>query len=98
MGKKRVCFNVSDRLARKLAAFRAVHENGANVDNYMSSQLHRFIDRINKETGVTIDLNEGDSTEVCSKCGGKMVKRKSKYGKFYGCSNHPKCKHTVDIK
>lgn len=30
----------------------------------------------------------------CPKCGGKLVKRNSKYGEFIGCSNYPKCKYT----
>lgn len=32
---------------------------------------------------------------VCPHCGGNLVLRKGKYGKFYGCSNYPKCKFTV---
>lgn len=29
----------------------------------------------------------------CPKCAGKLVKRTSKFGPFYGCSNYPKCRH-----
>lgn len=29
---------------------------------------------------------------LCPKCGGALVKRRSRYGSFYGCSNYPKCK------
>ena len=32
---------------------------------------------------------------TCPKCGGELVLRKGKYGKFYGCSNYPKCRFTV---
>ena len=28
------------------------------------------------------------------KCGGELVEREGKYGKFLGCSNYPKCKYT----
>ncbi len=35
---------------------------------------------------------------ICPKCGGQLVKRKGKYGEFYGCSNYPKCRYTVDKK
>lgn len=28
---------------------------------------------------------------LCDKCGSPMYIRESKYGKFYGCSNYPKC-------
>ena len=29
---------------------------------------------------------------------GYLIKRESEYGKFYGCSNYPKCEYTKDIK
>ena len=32
-------------------------------------------------------------TNKCPKCGGLLVERESKYGKFIGCSNYPKCKY-----
>ncbi len=44
-----------------------------------------------------------DSTEVCPKCGGKLVLRTAKNGpnagkQFYGCSNYPKCKFTRSLE
>ena len=30
----------------------------------------------------------------CPKCGGKLKIKSGKYGKFYGCSNFPKCSYT----
>ena len=30
----------------------------------------------------------------CPRCGGDLVLRNGKYGKFYGCSNYPKCRYT----
>src|SRR5689334_9063210 len=32
-----------------------------------------------------------ESTPFCDKCGSPMVKRKGKFGEFFGCSNYPKC-------
>jgi len=32
---------------------------------------------------------------VCPQCGGKLLLRSGKYGRFYGCSKYPKCKFTV---
>jgi len=29
---------------------------------------------------------------ICPECGGHLIKRKSRYGAFYGCENFPKCK------
>jgi len=33
----------------------------------------------------------------CNQCGSKMIKRKSKYGEFMGCSKFPTCKATADL-
>ncbi len=35
---------------------------------------------------------------VCEKCGGKMLIREGKYGKFLGCSNFPKCKNIQSLQ
>jgi DNA topoisomerase-1 len=34
---------------------------------------------------------EEESDELCEKCGGKMVIKWGKYGRFLGCSNYPEC-------
>lgn len=34
---------------------------------------------------------------ICPKCGGKLIARNGKYGTFYGCSNYPKCKFTLNV-
>ena len=30
----------------------------------------------------------------CPRCGGKLVLRDGRYGKFYGCQNYPNCRYT----
>ena len=32
----------------------------------------------------------------CPQCGGQLVLRHGRYGSFYGCSNYPKCKFTLN--
>ncbi len=34
---------------------------------------------------------------VCELCGGKMVKRKGRYGEFYSCENFPRCRNSKPI-
>lgn len=29
---------------------------------------------------------------ICPRCGGNLILRKGKYGRFWGCTNYPKCK------
>lgn len=35
-----------------------------------------------------------DYKDRCPKCSGELVQRESKYGKFIGCSNYPRCRYT----
>lgn len=40
------------------------------------------------------NLRKNDyNSNTCPKCGGKLVKRTSKYGNFMGCENYPRCKY-----
>lgn len=40
------------------------------------------------------DLKNG----ICPRCGGKLVERNGKYGKFYGCSSYPNCRFVLNDK
>ena len=33
---------------------------------------------------------------ICPKCGGTLVLRDGRYGKFYGCSNYPECRYILN--
>ncbi len=35
---------------------------------------------------------------ICPRCGGNLVERNGKYGKFYGCSNFPKCTFKMNVQ
>ena len=35
---------------------------------------------------------------ICDKCGALMIKRRGKFGEFWGCTAFPKCKNTQRIK
>jgi len=43
------------------------------------------------------DKQVEETDEVCEKCGGKMVIRMGRFGKFLACSNFPKCKNTKNL-
>lgn len=36
-------------------------------------------------------------SKICPRCGGTLIKRKGKYGYFYGCSNYPKCNYNINV-
>ena len=61
-----------------------------NVREEVSNRQHvKNLRSAEKKTNATI------RSGICPKCGGHLVKRKGKYGSFYGCSNYPKCKFTT---
>ena len=35
---------------------------------------------------------------TCPKCGGVLVKRRGRYGEFYGCEEFPRCRFTQNIR
>ena len=53
----------------------------------------------NKEHVQNIRQTQAELKEgICPRCGGKLVERKGKYGKFFGCSNYPKCTFILNKK
>ncbi len=41
---------------------------------------------------------KGEEKKICPECGEEMVLREGKYGKFWGCSGYPECKHTENYE
>lgn len=63
---------------------------GNNVRETVSDRQHvKNIRQAAKEVKATI--NSG----ICPKCGGYLIERNGKFGTFYGCSNYPKCRFTI---
>ena len=60
-----------------------------NASSKMTKEEH--VDNVMR---TQYELKQG----ICPRCGGTLVERTGKYGKFKGCSNYPKCKFTLNIK
>ena len=43
------------------------------------------------------DYSNKIKNNICPKCGGLLVLREGKYGKFKGCRNFPECKFTANL-
>lgn len=54
---------------------------------------HKLIEYINLAKKEK-DMPEKPESDKCPKCNGDLIKRKGKFGEFYGCSNYPKCSFT----
>lgn len=60
-------------------------------DCYMNQKCY-------EELGKLLAAQPADRQEIiCPKCGGEMIRRKGKFGEFYGCSGFPVCRHTKRI-
>lgn len=44
------------------------------------------------------ETNDNRNEPLCPRCNAKLVRRNSKYGAFWGCSNYPKCRYTESVK
>ncbi len=71
----------------------------ANGDKKLLDTLENFYIPLrlelekNKDDDSQIKIDEEQIDEKCPKCGGDLVVRFGKYGKFYACGNYPKCKY-----
>lgn len=55
--------------------------------------------RLAEKSGKYSDKkNLGEIAKNCPECGGRLIERDGKYGKFLGCSHYPKCQYTENIK
>jgi len=58
------------------------------------SALIRYIKMTKKDEEIP---RASQLSEKCPQCSGQLIERTSKYGKFFGCSNYPKCKYIKHI-
>ena len=66
------------------------HLSTKNIRTVVGNKTHVLnVKKAKHKTDIKI------SSGICPQCGGTLVRRKGKYGRFYGCSNYPKCKFTI---
>ena len=61
--------------------------------NTVNIREHRERKKHVADTKNMVEQKKKENINKCPKCGGNLVERTSKYGKFTGCSNYPKCKY-----
>lgn len=64
-------------------------------NNIIDRKIRREHVKNIKSNVKRIEKDENDM--ICPKCGGKLIERTGKYGKFIGCSNYPKCRFTMKL-
>ena len=74
----------AERIARKIESM--------SMNSKESKKAH-----VNNVRKNIRDAEQKVRSGICPKCGGDLVLRNGRYGKFYGCSNYPKCRCTKQI-
>ncbi|PIV45823.1 MAG: type I DNA topoisomerase [Candidatus Nealsonbacteria bacterium CG02_land_8_20_14_3_00_34_20] len=44
------------------------------------------------------DIAQKTTNKICPKCGAPLIIKLGKFGKFYACSNFPKCRYTTSLE
>jgi len=63
----------------------------SNIDSKEAQKQH--VKNVRKHVA---EREQAIAAGKCPHCGGNLVMREGKYGRFYGCSNYPKCKFTCE--
>ena len=53
---------------------------------------------IRDDKGAVELAKEQVTDEICDKCGGEMIIKNGRFGKFLACSNYPECRNTKPVK
>ncbi|MBK5240325.1 MAG: NERD domain-containing protein [Clostridium sp.] len=81
--KKYNAENISDLVKEKIY----IKLLSLNVDSKETRKTHvKAIHRTLDEKQIKVN------SDICPKCGGNLILRYGKFGKFKGCSNFPKCR------
>lgn len=61
------------------------------IDSFKLVKLIRLAE------GQGFDFQSVAQKEKCPECGGVLMERSGKFGRFLGCENYPKCKYTRNV-
>lgn len=75
-------------------------EKAKNILSYNQENPVDYTERFEKELEEKQELEAKarEDNTVCPRCGGKLVVRNGRYGKFNGCTNYPKCRYARQIE
>jgi len=75
-------------------------EDGKEAWTHTLQEFYKeFARELDKAKSEMVDLKrqEIETDEICEKCGGKMVIKWGRFGRFMACANYPECKNTREI-
>ncbi|WP_298098273.1 type I DNA topoisomerase [uncultured Campylobacter sp.] len=72
-----------------------IAENKADWQQILADFYYPFMDEIAKgKTSIASQKLVEKIGETCPNCGGELLRRQGRFGKFIACSNYPKCKYS----
>lgn len=91
---------IADHLAKGKGYFITTNKFTLEAESFAEDKPIELIDsfKLIKYIRLAEKNTEENKTKVCSKCGGKLLEKTGRYGKFYGCSNYPNCRYTENIQ
>ena len=91
-------FNLLDTIMNYRTIYLSNEDVQKVVDILAKKNIREIVDNkahINNIYATKAEVDNKIASGICPKCGGTLVLRTGKYGKFYGCSNYPKCRFTT---
>lgn len=90
---------LTDKMANGKGYFITTNKFTLEAEKFAETKLIELIDGYKLLQYIKMAKMDNDEyfkkeIEVCPKCGGSLIERSGKYGKFFGCSNYPKCNFT----
>ena len=90
---------LTDKTADEKGYFITTNKFTLEAEKFAETKLIELIDGYKLLQYIKMAKMDNDEyfkkeIEVCPKCGGSLIERSGKYGKFFGCSNYPKCNFT----
>ena len=89
-----------DRKHRRLgdlANYYGISTVGANRALTDCKMNQKVFELLGKELSGEGTADARQNVKTCPKCGMTMVKRKGKFGEFWGCKGFPDCRYTENI-
>lgn len=88
---------IADHLAQGKGYFITTNKFTLEAEKFAQDKPIELIDQFKLVEYAKLakkDIVGDKNLKICLECGGNLVVRLSKWGKFFGCENYPKCKHT----
>ena len=91
-------FNLIETIMRYQTMYLSDDDVKKVVDILLQKDVSEFVDNkthVNNIYAYRAEIDNKIASGICPKCGGTLIQRTGKFGRFYGCSNYPKCRFTA---